>query len=175
MNPLTILTGPAAAGKNTIAHIYATQFCEQCAVIDVDVVRGMLRQPHLAPWDGAAGLDQHRLGVKHACILAKSFLAEGCEVVVLDVVWADLGQLYRQQLAGHYARIVRLMPSWEESLQRLHSRPYSITDAEAEWVYTTQQSLQDFDYTLDNTTLAPEAVAAWLASLPKSDPSIRLA
>ena len=168
MNPITILTAPAAAGKNTIAHIYATQFCERCAVIDVDVVRGMLRQPHFAPWDGNQGLEQHRLGVRHGCMLAKSFLAEGCEVVLLDVVWGDLGRLYRQELTGHYARIVRLMPSWDESLQRLHGRFQTITDAEAQWVYSTQQALQDFDYTLDNTALSAEAVAVWLASLPKS-------
>jgi hypothetical protein len=169
MNPITILTGPAAAGKNTIARVYATQFCERCAVIDVDLVRDMLRRPHFAPWDGSQGLDQHRLGVKHACMLANSFLAEGYEVVLLDVVWADLGQLYHQELAGHYCRVVRLMLSWDESLQRLHGRPDTITDAEALWVYASQQLLQDYDYTIDNTTLSPEAVAAWLASLPKAD------
>jgi hypothetical protein len=169
MIPITILTGPAAAGKNTIAHVYATQFSERCAVIDVDSVRGMLRQPHVAPWDGAEGLAQHRLGVKHACMLANSFLAEEYEVVLLDVVWADLGQLYRRKLAGNYSRMVRLMPSWEESLQRLHGRPHSITDSEAQWVYTTQQLLQDYNYTLDNTTLSAEAAAEWLAALPKSD------
>jgi hypothetical protein len=169
MNPITILTGPVAAGKNTIAGVYATQFSERCAVIDVDLIRGMLRQPHFAPWEGSHGLDQHRLGVKHACMLAKSFLAEGYEVVLLDVVWADIGQFYRHELVGHYTRIVRLMVSWDESLQRLHGRPHTITDAEAQWVYATQQLLQDYDYTLENTTLSPEAVAAWLASLPKSD------
>jgi hypothetical protein len=105
--------------------------------------------------------------VKHACMLAKSFLTEGYEVVLLDVVWADLGPIYHQELVGHYPRIVRLMPSWDESLRRLHGRSQTITDAEAQWVYTTQQLLQHYDYTLDNTTLSPEAVAAWIASLPK--------
>jgi hypothetical protein len=114
-------------------------------------------------------LEQHRLGVKHACMLGKSFRAEGFEVVVLDVVWADLDQLYRQELVGHFARMVRLMPTWHEALRRLHERPHSITDAEARWVYDTQQSLHDYDYTIDNTNLSPEDVAAWLSSLPKAD------
>jgi len=61
------------------------------------------------------------------------------------------------------------MLSWDESLRRLHERAHTITDAEAQWVYNTQELLRDYDYTLDNTTLSPEAVAAWLASLPKSD------
>jgi len=169
MHAITILTGPAAAGKNTIGHLYATQFSERCAVIDVDMVRGMLRQPHHAPWEGDKGLVQHRLGVRHACMLAKSFVTEGYEVVVLDVLWDDLGQFYRRELAGYSCHIVRLLPSWDEALKRLHARPHSISDAEAQWVYDTQSSLIDFDYSIDNTLMSAEAVAAWLASLRKSD------
>jgi chloramphenicol 3-O-phosphotransferase len=171
MRHITILTGPAAAGKNTIANLYATRFCERCAVIDVDALRGMLRHPHAAPWEGTEGLAQHRLGVKHACLLAKSFADEGCEVIVLDVVWANLGQRYRQEFNGYLCRIVRLMPTWEESLKRLHERPQTISDEEARWVYDTQTALQDFDFSLDNTYMAAEEVAAWLASLPNSGES----
>ena len=164
-NWITILTGPAASGKNTIGHIYATQFSAQCAVIDVDLVRWMLRQPHAAPWEGEEGLRQHRLGVRHACMLAKSFAAEGYEVVILDVVWADLGRVYRQELMKYACRIVRLMPAWDESLKRLHERSHSISNAEARWVYDQQLSFQDFDYCLDNTAISPEGVASWLVSL----------
>ncbi len=163
MRPITILTAPAAAGKNTIAQLYATQFCERCAVIDGDVVRWMLRKPHIAPWDGEAGLEQHRLGVKHACLLANSFVVEDCEVVILDVLWADLAQRYRQALAQ--VRIVRLMPAWEESLKRLHARAPTISDSEARWVYATQEALTDFDYSLDNTNMSAEDVAKWIAGL----------
>lgn len=165
MYPVTILTGPAAAGKNTIAHLYATQFCDRCAVIDVDLVRWMLRQPHRAPWEGEEGLNQHRLGAKHASLLARSFVAEGCEVVVLDVVWADLSILYRRELADCTCRIVRLLPSWDETLNRLHNRSHSINDAEARWVYDTQAQLTDYDYSVDNSSMSAEAAAAWLATL----------
>jgi hypothetical protein len=164
MKPITLLTGPAASGKNTIGHIYATQFCQRCAVIDGDVVRAMLRQPHAAPWE-AEGLVQHRLGVKHACLLARSFADEGYDVIILDIVWADLAQLYRQFLSGYPLRIIRLMPSWEETLKRLHERPHTITDDEARWVYQQQQSLTDFDHSIDNSLMSAEEVAAWLASL----------
>lgn len=163
MGLITILTGPAAAGKNTIGHHYATHFCEQCAVIDVDIVRWMLRQPHRAPWEGAEGLHQHELGVKHACMLARSFVSNGYEVIILDVVWDHLGQVYRHELAGYDCRIVRLLPTWDETLRRLHGRHASINDAEAKWVYDTQVSLQDFDHSLDNTHLSVEEVAVWLA------------
>lgn len=170
MKPITILTGPAASGKNTIGGAYATQFSERCAVIDVHTLRGMMRKPHLAPWDDAPGLAQHRLGVRHACMLAKSFIAEGYEVVILDVIWADLARTYRAALAGCPLRIIRLLPSWEEALRRLHQRPPTITDAEARWLYDRQVALLEFDYGLDNTHLSAEEVAAWLASLPGVSP-----
>ncbi len=164
MKLITILTAPAAAGKNTIAQHYATQLTDRCAVIDGDQVRWMLRQPHRAPWE-AGGLEQHQLGVKHGCLLARSFADEGFEVVILDVLWADLAARYRRDLAGYPLRIVRLLPSWEESLRRLHARPPSISDAEARWVYATQAALADFDFTLDNTAVSAADVASWIAAL----------
>ena len=166
MRPITLLTGPAASGKNSIAHVYATQFRERCAVIDVDQVRWMLRQPHAAPWDEPEGLAQHRLGVHHTCLLAQSFVDESYEVLILDVLWADLPAQYRRELDGCALRIVRLMPTLEESLRRLHARPPSISDAEARWVYDTQASLTDFDFSLDNSDISVEDAAAWLAELP---------
>jgi hypothetical protein len=165
MKPITILTAPTAAGKNTIGHLYATQFCERGAVIDGDAVRWMLRQPHAAPWDEAEGLTQHQLGVKHSSMLARSFVAEGYEVVILDVLWADLAQRYRMELQDFPVRIVRLLPSWDEALRRLHGRAPTISDFEARWVYETQVALRDYDYSLDNSDLSAEQVAAWLAAL----------
>jgi hypothetical protein len=170
IKPIFILTGPAASGKNTIGHLYATQFCERGAVIDVDTVRWMLRQPHVAPWDEAEGLSQHHLGVRHACMLAKSFVAENVDVIILDVLWADLPQLYRQELAAYPCHIVRLTPSWEESLTRLHARPHTITDEEARWVYDQQAALHDVDNDLDNTNISASEAAAWIASLASNKP-----
>jgi hypothetical protein len=164
MKPITILAAPTAAGKNTIGHLYATQFCERCAVIDGDAVRWMLRQPHAAPWE-AEGLEQHRLGVKHVGMLARSFVGEGYEVVILDVLWADLAERYRTELQDFPVRIVRLLPTWEAALKRLHSRAPTISDDEARWVYEMQVALTDYDYSLDNSDLTPEQVAAWLAEL----------
>ncbi len=165
MKPIIVLTAPTAAGKNTIGHLYATQFRERCAVIDGDAVRWMLRQPHIAPWVEPEGLIQHRLGVKHACMLAKSFVGEGFDVVILDVVWADLAERYRTELRDFPVRIVRLLPSWEEALKRLQGRPPTISEGEARWVYETQVALSDYDYSLDNSDLTAEQVAWWLAEL----------
>lgn len=168
MPRITLLTGPAASGKNTIAHIYATEFREQCAVIDTDLVRWMLRNPHLAPWptdppDSPAQL-QHRLGIKHACLLARSFVEHGFEVVICDVVGDTLAQLYRELLTDHDFRIVLLLPTWEEALRRLQSRPPNITAAEARLLYDQQRQMAAYDAKIDNSDLSPAEVAAQLAA-----------
>jgi hypothetical protein len=167
--PITLLTGPAACGKNTIAHIYATQYRQACAAIDVDLLRWMLRQPHLAPWPSdppdSPAQAQHRLGIKHACLLAQSFVAEGYETVICDVVGDRLAAYYRELLAAHDFKIVLLLPTWEASLARLRSRGPTITEAEARLLYDQQQSLIDYDARLDNTTLSADQATEWLAYL----------
>jgi hypothetical protein len=162
MSQITILTGPAASGKNTIGYTYAHDFCEQCAVIDGDQIRWMYAQPHVAPWHGDEGLRQHRIGSRHGALLARSFVELGLEVVLLDVLWADLSAIYRSELSGLPVRIVRLLPSLDECLRRLHQRPHSISDDELRWTYDHTEALTDFDLTLDNTDLSPEMVAHWL-------------
>jgi hypothetical protein len=162
---LTLLTGPPACGKNTISHLYAVQHSGRCAVIDGDLVRWMLRQPHKAPWEGEEGRWQHELGAKHSCLLAASFAREGCEVLMLDVVDDGLAAQYRQHLAPQALRIVRLLPTWEETLRRLNGRPHSVTESEARMLYEGQLALRGFDFTLDNSQLSPDEVVRWLADL----------
>lgn len=167
--PITLLTGPAACGKNTIAHIYATQFSDRCAVIDTDLLRWMLRKPHLAPWPtdpaDSPSQVQHRLGIKHACMLSKSFVAEGCDVIICDVVGDRLAQYYRELLTDHEFRVVLLLPTWEASLGRLYARPPTITDDEAKLLYDQQASFTNYDVKIDNTHLSPEDVAARLRGM----------
>lgn len=162
---ITILTGPAASGKNRISHLYATHHRGRCAVIDVDVVRWMLRQPHIAPWNSEEGRYQHFLGARHTSLLAKSFVSEGFEVLVSDVVNDELAQFYRDELADYDLRIVRLMPTWDETLRRLRERLPTVSEDEARMLYDQQQNLRDFDHTLDNTALSADDAAAWLANL----------
>lgn len=159
---ITLLTGPSAAGKNTIGYTFARQYSQQCAVIDGDQVRWMYTQPHVAPWHGNEGLRQHRIGARHGAILARSFSDLGLEVVLLDVLWADLPAIYRAELSGLNLRIVRLLPTLGECLRRHHQRPPSISDQEVAWTYDHTASLTDYDLNLDTTTLSAEQVARWL-------------
>jgi chloramphenicol 3-O-phosphotransferase len=159
-----ILTGPPGAGKNTIAAAYARQQA-RCAVIDVDLVRWMILQPHRAPWEGDEGRAQQRLGVQNACELARSFRAHGFLVVIHDVVSEETARLYRQELPGHEPKIVLLLPTFEEIVRRNALRPPRLTPEEIRAQYRSQAVFTDYDHTLDNTTLPPEEVAAQLARL----------
>ena len=82
---MLLLSGPTAAGKNTVAQQIARQR-ERCAIVDFDAVRAMFVHPHLAPWDGEAGAAQLLLGVEQVCGLAHGFARAGWDVIVLDVV-----------------------------------------------------------------------------------------
>jgi adenylylsulfate kinase-like enzyme len=157
-----ILTGPAGAGKNTIASIYANAR-ERCAVIDVDVVRWMVLKPHVAPWGGEDGRRQHRLGVRNACMLARNFIEEGFEVVILDVLSDEIARLYEAALEPVSVNIVLLMPSFEEIQKRNRDRlGRSLTDEEIANCYESQTQLRTFDRKIDNTRLSPAEVAYML-------------
>jgi len=155
---IIILTGPAGSGKNTIANLYARSRTKG-ADIDVDLLRWMYRQPHVALWEGEEGFKQLNLGTRHACLLAKSFSDEGCDVAITDILTNETAQIYREILKEYDYKIVKLNPTWDESLKRLHGKG-TITDEEAKFVYDLQTKLTDFDKSIDNTNLTPEEVLA---------------
>ena len=158
---ILILTGPPAAGKTTIGPLLAQQL-ERCAVVDVDQVRAMVVQPHIAPWRGAAGMAQLRLGAHNACILARNFVSAGFAVVLLDVLTDATAQLYRTELADLEHRIVLLLPTLQTVIQRNQARGQWLTDAEVELLYRWQQTLTVYDDKVDNTHLSAAVLAAEL-------------
>lgn len=158
---IIILTGPPAAGKNTIAReLVALQ--KRVAVIDVDVLRHMAH-PHLAPWCGEEGRFQHELGVQNACSLANNFDEKGFDAVILDVIDDGLAKIYRTALNPKVS-IVALLPSFEEVVSRNKARPPVLSDAEIKFLYEQQTQLKIFDTKLDNTLLSPVQTAQLLLS-----------
>ncbi len=151
--PIILLTGPAASGKNTISHQLAMKI-KPSADIDVDLVRWMYRNPHYAPWDGEEGIEQMKLGVVNACLLAESFDNNGLTVFLTDVVLSQTINVYKKKLAQHELTILQLLPSSEVCMERLHSREHTISDSEAEWVYKSQEQLEGFDFRLDTSELS---------------------
>lgn len=159
---IIILTGPAASGKNTVSNVLARQK-EKCAVIDVDQVRWMYIQPHKAPWDGKEGESQQILGVENACLLTKNFAKNNVDVIILDVLTDETAKMYKKSLGD--VKIILLMPSYEETLNRFTGRSHTITDEEFRMVYQWEEKLTVFDEKIDNTGLSVEETAAKIASL----------
>lgn len=159
---ILILTGPAASGKNTISHLLSKK-SEKCSVIDVDLVRSFYKHPHYAPWDGEEGKTQQLLGVSNACLLANEYLKNGIDVVILDVVVNNTAKLYRELLPE--AKIILLMPSYEEAYKRFMERAHSITEEEFKLVYDWEENLTDFDEKIDNSLLSAQEAADKIAAL----------
>ena len=161
---MLLLTGPTAAGKNTVGRLLASQR-ERCAVVDFDLVRAMFVQPHRAPWQGAEGKTQHRLGIHLVCQLALGFAAAGWEVIVLDVVTNDVVHDYQNALSSVSLVIVQLLPSLEETTRRFYARGPVLTDDEFQDVYREQVEFRYAALRIDTTTLTPDAVVAQIAEL----------
>lgn len=153
-----VLTGPPGAGKNTVAQIIA-KGRSKCAVIDVDLVRWMILQPHKAPWEGNAGKEQQTLGVQNACLLASNFLKEAYEVIILDVLTPDTAKLYKKELQANSVKIILLLPIYEEIRRRNALRPPRLKESEVKMLYDQQKALTGYDEIIDNTNLFPEETA----------------
>lgn len=158
---ITILTGPAASGKNTISKILA-QKKERCAVIDVDTIRQMYVQPHKAPWDGEEGKAQQLLGVENTCLLAKNFVKNNIDVVILDVITDETANLYKKNLGE--VKIILILPTFEEAQKRFNRRPPTITNEEFKMIYQWEENLTVFDQKIDNTALSAEETADKLSA-----------
>ena len=161
---MLIITGPTAAGKNTVAALLARRR-ERCAVVDFDLVRRMFVQPHRPPWDGEEGRAQQLLGVRHVCSLAAGFADAGWEVVILDVLSDETAALYRRLLAPFSPRIVQLLPTYDELKRRFHARGPVLTEDELAAVYEGQTTYTAYDLRIDNTALDPHEVASRLSPL----------
>ncbi len=89
---MLILSGPTAAGKNTVGRVLAQRRL-RCAVVDFDAVRAMFVQPPRVPWQGAEGRVQHLLGLQLVSGLAAEFAAAGWEVIILDGLTMETADL----------------------------------------------------------------------------------
>ena len=159
---MLLLTGPTAAGKNTVARILARRM-SRCAVVDFDLVRAMFVQPHRAPWQGDEGRAQQVLGIRHVAQLALGFHAAGWQTIILDVVVNETLPLYRESLEAVPLCVVQLLPSFEETRRRFYARGPVLTDAEFAHVYRDQDAFHLADLRLDTTHIDPETTATRVA------------
>lgn len=159
-----ILTGPPAAGKNTVGRAVADRL-ERSALVDVDQVRAMVRRGGVATWYEGEGVAQHRLSVRNACQLARNFVADGFKVVILDFLTDDTLPRYRSALAGLGVRIVRLLPSLEAAQRRNRERGLWVQPDRIALLYAQIAAFSRADETIDNSRVPPEALADGLAAV----------
>jgi chloramphenicol 3-O-phosphotransferase len=180
-----ILTAPSAAGKNAVASAVAS-LCHRLAVIDVDVVRYMVVQPHKIPGAVTAELGyadelDWRVGVNSACRLAISFAESSFEVMVLDVLTHESMVQYRSGLRAFDPKVVLLLPSLDEVMKRHRERGpepegsfmrgqglaaggWRLSAEDVVRLYRQQESLTGYDIRMDSSSLSPEEVAKQLVA-----------
>lgn len=155
---MLFLTGPTAAGKNTVANLVA-QSINRCAIVDYDLIRRMFVKPHLPPWAGEEGLAQHRLGAKLVSDVALGFQRAGWTVIVLDVITNQVFPVYKKMLSAVPVTIIQLLPSLEENVRRFYERGPVLTHEEFLYVYETQVEFRHADQRIDTTLMTAEEVA----------------
>jgi adenylate kinase family enzyme len=155
---ILLLTGPPGAGKSTIGKALAAKL-NHCAVIDVDLLRAMVVQPHAPPWQDEEGMAQLRLGAANACILAQNFNRAFYHVIILDVLTDETARIYRHQLEQLDHRIVLLLPTLEVAQRRNQLRGQILADAEVTLLYDWQRKLTVYDQKIDNSERSAEDVA----------------
>ena len=153
-----ILNGPTGTGKNTIAEILSKKR-GRCVVIDVDLLRLMVKNPHKAPWQDEEGKHQQLLGGSNACLLTKEFIKNDFSVIILDVLSYETAKFYKDNLNEFEPKLVLLLPTWEEIVRRNKTRERRLTDEELKMVYQQQTELKTYDKKIDNTKLSAEEVA----------------
>lgn len=155
---ILVLTGPPASGKSTVGPLVANQL-DRSVVIDVDLVRGMVKQPHVPPWVGQEGERQLRLGAENGSMLAIHFSKAGFNVILLDVLTDETAQIYRTTFKDVDHKIVVMLPSLEESIQRNRERGQWLKDKEVALLYEWQCKLTGFDDKIDNSDIPVNALA----------------
>jgi ADP-ribose pyrophosphatase YjhB (NUDIX family)/chloramphenicol 3-O-phosphotransferase len=122
-----IVTGPAGAGKTTVARELCRRF-ERAAHIAVDKLRHMVVSGYASPLPGQADAEEARrqgqLARRNAAALARNFAGAGFHAVIDDVLERreELDE-YLAALAGCTVACVTLLPTVEALHARDAGRP----------------------------------------------------
>jgi cytidylate kinase len=117
-----LITGPAGAGKSTVAKEVAKKF-DRTAVVSVDDLRSLIISGRVKPWPwNDESKLQVELSAENACDLAKNFLSKGFSVVIDDVIGASLLNYYKESLKEYPLQVILLLPTKEALLRRFDGR-----------------------------------------------------
>jgi guanylate kinase len=119
---ICLITGPAGSGKSSVSKELVKKF-ERSAVIEVDILRHMIKGGYIKPWPHTEEVDlQLSLSVKNACDMATNLLEKGFNVFIDDVVGGKLLEQYSNFFKNENFKVFLLMPSLEDLLRRFDDR-----------------------------------------------------
>ena len=126
--PLLLLSGPAGAGKTTIADAWARRQARPTLHLSLDDLRERVKSGYANPEHGtsSAMLDQLDLARAGCALLARLYHARGYGCVIDDVIfphWPPASYAHWQRVLGETPhRLVVLLPSLDAILVRNQER-----------------------------------------------------
>ncbi len=122
--PLVVLFGgPAGGGKSTLSERW-TRSRPVAVRLDLDEIRQMIRGGFVDPQVvSPMQAEQYESCVRAVSMLARSFLGDGYDVAIEDVLEPEkFERLWRPLLDGLPVEIVVIRPSLDETIRRSQAR-----------------------------------------------------
>lgn len=153
-----VVSGTQGAGKSTVAQALATRF-DPGAWVSADLLQKMIvsgsRWPEGPAMSGTAER-QLWLRLHHACLLARSFVANGITAVVDDIVIGTRVDQLLEMLAGETFVFVMLTPRLDVVRERERGRGTALWQ-QWEWLDDEMRKrTQRLGLWLDNSDLTVE-------------------
>lgn len=165
-----LITGPAGAGKSTVAEQWAATRKSRCAHLSLDSFRLLVKSGYHDPRSGWNDEAQRQLDIARSNVaaVATRFIESDIDCVIDDVVfpdWESVGfERWERALAPIRVKLIALMPRWavieDRNAERENSDPLpvdmlqTIYDDMAGWRERSEVSV------IDNTDLGVEETVA---------------
>lgn len=172
---LIVVSGIQGSGKTTVSGLLARQF-ERAVHIEADALQRMIVSGGSWAGDAAPGTPtgaadkQLRLRLRNACLLARSFVEAGFDVVIDDLIIGERFGHLRSELAGTPFWLVILAPDLETVIARDARRQKSVGK---EWSrYLNGELLRmrrDIGLWVDSSSQTPDETVAEIMARIDSD------
>lgn len=176
---LLLLSGPAGAGKTTVADAWACRQTRPALHLSLDALRERVKSGYANPEHGTtpAMLDQLGLARDGCALLARLYHARGYGCVIDDVIfphWPPASYAHWQRALGETPhQLVVLLPSLEAILVRNQERggQRRLQERTLRLIYERMTPWREVEGAtiLDNTTLSVEETADRLDTLLHGD------